>query len=61
MIVDVLTKKGAPMNLFRKVLREGQFIIVEDEVKSLTSKKSEKSVHATPGMCESSTSTGKRT
>ncbi|CAE7199062.1 RE1 [Symbiodinium sp. CCMP2592] len=41
MIVDVLTKKGAPMNLFRKVLKEGMFVLVEDEaVKSVTFKKS---------------------
>ena len=41
MIVDVLTKRGAPMNLFRRVLREGSFILVEDEaVKLMTSKKS---------------------
>ena len=40
MIVDVLTKKGAPMNLFRKVLAEGRFILIEDEaVVRVTSKK----------------------
>lgn len=51
MIVDVLTKKGAPMNLFRKVLREGSFILVEDEaVKSVTSKRSDTFVHVNPRM-----------
>ena len=40
MIVDVLTKKGSPMNLFRKVLAEGRFILIEDEaVVRVTSKK----------------------
>jgi hypothetical protein len=31
MIVDVLTKLGAPMALFRKVLAEAQFVLVEDK------------------------------
>jgi hypothetical protein len=31
MIVDVLTKLGAPMTLFRKVLSEAQFVLVEDK------------------------------
>ncbi|CAE7666546.1 GIP [Symbiodinium sp. CCMP2456] len=31
MIVDVLTKRGAPMVLFRKVLQRGEFVLTEDE------------------------------
>ena len=31
MIVDVLTKRGAPMGLFRKVLQRAEFILIEDE------------------------------
>ncbi|CAE7790061.1 RE1, partial [Symbiodinium necroappetens] len=40
MIVDVLTKRGAPMGLFRKVLQRAEFILIEDEeVAMLVSKK----------------------
>ncbi|CAE7255667.1 RE1 [Symbiodinium sp. CCMP2592] len=51
MIVDVLTKKGAPMNLFRKVVRDGWFILVEDEaVVQVSSKKIPASGHVIPGV-----------
>ena len=40
MIVDVLTKKGAPMNLFRKVVQQGKFVLIEDEaVEKISSKR----------------------
>ncbi|CAE7214173.1 unnamed protein product [Symbiodinium sp. CCMP2592] len=51
MIVDVLTKKGAQLSLFKKVVRDGWFILVEDEaVLGVTSKKSPASGHVNPGM-----------
>ena len=51
MIVDVLTKKGAPMNLFRKVVKHAWFILVEDEaVVQATSKKSHVPGHVHSGM-----------
>ena len=40
MIVDVLTKRGAPMGLFRKVLQRAEFVLTEDEeVARITSKR----------------------
>ncbi|CAE7838462.1 GIP [Symbiodinium sp. CCMP2592] len=40
MIVDVLTKRGAPMGLFRNIMQRGEFVLVEDkEVAAITSKR----------------------
>ena len=40
MIVDVLTKRGAPMALFRRVLQRAEFILTEDEeVAAITARK----------------------
>ena len=51
MIVDVLTKRGAPMNLFRKVVKDGWFILVEDEaVDQMSSKKISPLGHVNSGV-----------
>ena len=40
MIVDVLTKRGAPMGLFRSVLQKAEFVLTEDEeVARITAKR----------------------
>ncbi|CAE7879526.1 GIP, partial [Symbiodinium microadriaticum] len=45
MIVDVLTKRGAPLNLFKKVMKEGRFILVENEEVAAVTSKGGKSQH----------------
>jgi hypothetical protein len=43
MVVDVLTKIGAPLNLFRRVMGEGAFVLVEDKEVVAWSQKRKKS------------------